>query len=295
MNPARSTTAGAAYLDLQRLARDNGRPVQECFQHYVLEAFLDRLTRSPHRDQLVLKGGALLAAFGERRPTRDLDLQAQAMSNDADTILGLVIEIASVAVDDGVDFDIPSAATRVIRDEDAYSGVRVSMLAALATARLSFHVDVNVGDPIRPAPENVDLPRLLGGALNVRGYPLAMVHAEKIATAIARGTINTRWRDFMDVVMLAGRHPIGGDTLLTALRDVATHRDLDLVPLSSVLDGYGDIGQSRWAAWRRKQQVEDRTPESFDQLVANFVAFADPAVAGEVVGRTWDPNAQRWR
>ena len=35
-------------------------------------------------------------------------------------------------------------------------------------------MDVNVGDPISPAPENVRLPRLLGGDVLLRGYPIAI-------------------------------------------------------------------------------------------------------------------------
>jgi hypothetical protein len=65
------------------------------------------------------------------------------------------------------------------------------MTAQLATARPHFHVDTNVRDPISPAPKNVRLPRLLGDEIVLRGYPLEMVHAEKIVTAIARGTVNT--------------------------------------------------------------------------------------------------------
>jgi Nucleotidyl transferase AbiEii toxin, Type IV TA system len=76
--PTRANTAGRAYLDLRKLARENHRPVDELLQLHVLEAFLDRLTSSRFTEQLVLKGGVLLAAFDERRPTRDIDLQAQA-------------------------------------------------------------------------------------------------------------------------------------------------------------------------------------------------------------------------
>lgn len=47
-------------------------------------------------------------------------------------------------------------------------------------ADVTFHVDV--GDPITPAPRRVAIPKLLGGELHVLGYPLVMVHAEKIVT-----------------------------------------------------------------------------------------------------------------
>ena len=39
---------------------------------------------------------------------------------------------------------------------------RVSLPCVLASARIRFHVDVNVGDPIWPVPGLVDLPRALG-------------------------------------------------------------------------------------------------------------------------------------
>jgi hypothetical protein len=41
-------------------------------QLYVLEGFLARLAASAMRERFILKGGVLLAAFGSRRPTRDV-------------------------------------------------------------------------------------------------------------------------------------------------------------------------------------------------------------------------------
>ncbi len=84
--PTRASTAGRAYLELRKLARENHRPVDELLQLYVLEAFLARLASSRFAERLVLKGGVLLAAFDARRPTRDIDLQAQALENDMGTI-----------------------------------------------------------------------------------------------------------------------------------------------------------------------------------------------------------------
>jgi len=198
---SRATTAGHAYLDLKARAKAESRLTDELIQLYVLEGFLARLIASDHAAQLVLKGGVLLAAFGTRRPTRDIDFAALDLDNDAEHVLGVVREIAAQTLkeEDGLVFDGARAAADVIRDEDHYSGVRVSMGVALATARTRFHVDVNVGDSVWPPPNQVEVPRLLGGqSLNVAGYPLPMVHAERIVTAVQRGTVNTRWRDFGD-------------------------------------------------------------------------------------------------
>jgi hypothetical protein len=85
--PTRATISGRAYLDLRRKARQDRRPVDELLQLYILECFLARLTVSRFADQFVLKGGLLLAAFGERHPTRDIDLQAQTFDNESAVIL----------------------------------------------------------------------------------------------------------------------------------------------------------------------------------------------------------------
>ncbi len=292
--PTRTTRAGRAYLDLRAKARGDRRPVDELLQLYVLESFLARLAESRFADQLVLKGGVLLAAFGERRPTRDVDLQAEALDNDAENIRAVICAVAALRLDDGVVFDVDGATAAVIRDEDAYSGVRVTMKAELATARPHFHVDINVGDPITPAPQDLHLPRLLGGEVVVRGYPLVMVHGEKIVTAVARGTVNTRWRDFADIYLLSRRHALAGADLAGSVRQVARHRQVELVPLVRVLDGYGEIGQARWAAWRRKQQLEERLPAQLAEVVSAVVVFAGPAVSGNVAGLSWDPSAGSW-
>jgi hypothetical protein len=57
MRPDRTSVAGARYLDLQRKARQSGRPTDELIQLYALECFLERLTRSAFAKSLVLKGG----------------------------------------------------------------------------------------------------------------------------------------------------------------------------------------------------------------------------------------------
>lgn len=168
-----------------------------------LHEFLARLAASDLRDSFVLKGGVLLAAFDTRRPTKDVDLAGIKVVNSTETVLDLVQTVLRVPVaddDDGIEVFPESVTAGVIRDEEQYSGVRVHADAQLASARLTFHVDVNVGDPIWPEPATVAVPRLRGGEpIRLSGYPVHMVHAEKIVTAVKRGIANTRWRDFGDI------------------------------------------------------------------------------------------------
>lgn len=242
----------------------------------------------------MLKGGLLLAAFDARRPTRDADFAARNVTNDVQQVTRLVQEIAAIAADDGLVFDIDSARGEVIRDEDAYSGVRVHLDCRLASAKTYLNVDINVGDPISPAPEPIHIPRLLDEdeTIDLLGYPLPMMYAEKIVTALQRGTVNTRWRDFADVYLLSRQHPIDGDDLETALQAVARHRVVGLLPLAEALVGYADVPgvQPKWSAWRRRQQLDGRLPELLADVLEQVYAFTDSAIAGAAAGKEWRPG-----
>lgn len=98
-------TPGRAYLDLQRLARDQGRNTQQLFELYVHERFLARLAESRFADKLVLKGGMLLAVLDVRRGTRDADMLARGLASDESSLRAATSEIASIPMADGVDFD----------------------------------------------------------------------------------------------------------------------------------------------------------------------------------------------
>lgn len=157
-------------------------------------------------------------------------------------VLEAVRAITAQPIDDGLVFYDDEARAEIIRDEEEYNGVRVTMTVELASARMAFHVDVNVGDPVVPTPGRVELPRLRGGTVTLLGYPLAMVWAEKIVTMLERGEVNTRWRDFADVYLLAARHDADGDEPMAALDAVAKYRGVrlrGLLPDLEALPGTG--------------------------------------------------------
>lgn len=190
--PPRDTTSGRVYLDLRARARAEGRPTEELLVLYVLARFLYRLSVSPHRDRLILKGGMLLAALDQRRPTRDVDLLATAVANDLDTVAAVVRDIARIDVDDGTVFDTGRMTTQQIRERDLYAGVRVVVPATVDRAQQPLRVDVNVGDPVTPAPQRIAYPALLDEPFELVGYPIETVLAEKLVTMIALGEVNTR-------------------------------------------------------------------------------------------------------
>lgn len=284
-----SDLAKNRYLMLQRAARQLGRPTDELMLIYVLEGFLARLGSSDHASKLVLKGGMLLAVFTERRPTRDIDLQAIDLANEVEIVGSLVSDIASTHKRDGVKFAVSTTSTELIREGDDYSGIRVSMDAGLHTAKLRLKVDVNVGDPVWPQPMEIEVPSVLKELAPIRlvGYPLPMVLAEKIVTAVARGVASTRWRDFADIVLLSATNRVDGGELQGAMAAVADYRQVELSPLHEVLDGYVGFAQKRWELWLERQGLEDRLSFDFGEVLERVFAFADPALSSLVENSTW--------
>ena len=146
-----------------------------------------------------------------------------------------------------------------------------------------------MSDPIWPAPTAVAVPRLRGGEpIELSGYPIHMVHAEKIVTAVQRGAANTRWRDFGDIWTLSRQHPVTAGDLAQAIEQVARHRNVTIRPLAGVLDGFADMGQPRWVQWRRRSN-SDHLPEQFAHVLQPVIDFADAVLTADVPDRAWDP------
>ena len=293
--PTRETTAGRVYLELRKRARAEGRGTDELLVLYVLERFLYRLSISAHRDRLVLKGGMLLAVFEERRPTRDVDLLGMAIANEAGSVAALVTEITAIEVDDGVAFRADQLTTQTIREQDVYAAVRVAMPATVASAEVALKVDVNVGDPVTPAPVEVAYPALLAEPFTMIGYPLETVLAEKLVTMMARGDTTTRDRDFADVWLLTGHHRIGREQLREAITATAHHRDVALAPLGDVLSRLATDRQDNWRRYTTRTGLDGGVPATLAEVIADIAAFVDPVLdATPGSDASWDPTTRRW-
>ena len=116
----------------------------------------------------------------------------------------------------------------MIRDTDPYTGVRITVPASIARARHPLRIDVNVGDPVTPAPVEIAYPTLLGEPFEILGYPIETVLAEKIVTVVDRGDATTRERDFADVLILARRHALDAGLLREAIHATGAYRGSDL-------------------------------------------------------------------
>jgi len=283
-------TPNETYLDLQKLARAQGRNTQQLFEIYIHERFLARLSESRFADRLVLKGGMLLAALDLRRATRDADMLARGLASDEDNLRAVVGEIAAIPMADGVSFDATEISIAAIRENADYEGVRLTLPVDLGGAVLKLRLDLSFGDPVKP--RLISYPTLLGDrGFRLLGYPLEAVIAEKVETMMSLGDANTRDRDYGDVYMLSGIHPVKADPLRLALRTVAEHRHHELRSLGPLLQTLREDRQRTWEAYRARVGLVG-LPERFSDVVDGVVGFIDGLQADGVA--RWHPIERRW-
>jgi predicted nucleotidyltransferase component of viral defense system len=292
--PSRATTSGRAYLDLLARARREGRPSDEMLTLYVLERFLYRLSVSAHSNRLLLKGGMLLSAFGQRRPTRDIDLLAKTTSREPAAVADLIREIAAIEADDGVVYETSQMTTMIIREQDLYAAVRVAVPARIDRARQPLRVDVNVGDPVTPAPTVVTYPALLGEPFPLLAYPIEAVLAEKLVTIVARGDTTTRDRDFADILLLAGRHDIDAASLSEAITATATFRKIALRPIRETLVTLGTDRSREWERLITRAGLAALLPSDYTEAISQVAAFADPVITAKATSARWEHRRHRW-
>ncbi|AKU18099.1 nucleotidyl transferase AbiEii/AbiGii toxin family protein [Luteipulveratus mongoliensis] len=273
---------GAIFRQIQNKARSDGArtgtptPTAEYLTRHALESFLDRLSRTEYKDDFVLKGGILLAVYGVRRPTKDVDAEAIGRPVTSGHIVEVVRDIAALDLGDGVRFDVNTISVHEIRDDAEYAGMRMRISCYIGPQKVVVAWDVSAGDPIVPLPRRVRVPRVLGDDIEMLGYAPETSVAEKGVTILERGVASTRWRDYVDIVQLAEKHGVDENLLLESATAVARYRKVALRPITPVVVGYGAIGQVKWAAWRRKERVEDISEPDLDAQLAKVAAVLDP-------------------
>lgn len=284
------------FRQIQRQARSiaaterRPAPTSELLTRHALESFLDRLTRTDHANDFVLKGGILLGAYDVRRPTKDVDAEAVNADVSAEHVAQVVRDLSEVDADDGLLFDLGSLSVQEIREHDDYPGLRVRVKARLGTQTCQISWDISTGDPIVPSPRRVRVPRVMGADIEMWGYAPETIVAEKGVTILERGISSTRWRDYVDIVRLADTQELDPDELRRSAEAVARYRGVDLQSIGDAVDGYGTVGQAKWAAWRRKEGVEGISEADLDEQMALVASALDPIFNNDPTPRRSPPD-----
>ena len=265
---------------VRNIAKGDSAKAQGLIRNYVTERFLERLSLSRYRSNLILKGGTLVAAMVglDNRSTMDVDTTLKKLPLNESTVRTIVDDIIAVQIEDGMTFEIKSVSQ--IMDEVDYPGIRLMLDATLENMHTPLKIDFSANDVITPR----EMPfafRLSfeNRTISVMAYNLETVLAEKLETLLSRGTANTRMRDFYDIYILTKTPTLRTDitTLKTAFRGTCNKRgslillpDLDLI-LREISESTSMV--ALWRSYQRKYQYASDI--SWNEVMSSVRALAD--------------------
>lgn len=270
--PAKNVVASVRQR-LLNLRQATGEDYNALLTQYAIERFLYRLSKSDLGDRFVLKGAMLFRVWSGalHRPTKDLDLLGQG-DPTPDAVADAVRQVLATPVpNDGLSFDPETVVAAEIREEQEYGGIRIKLVAMLGNARIPMQIDVGFGDAITPAPAVHPYPTLLDqDAPQLRMYPPETVVAEKLEAAVVRGMINSRMKDYYDLLVMFRTYEFDEQVLARALAATFKRRQTELpadVPVG-LSDEFGRDADARrlWREFLRRLQVED-APAELNEVV----------------------------
>jgi predicted nucleotidyltransferase component of viral defense system len=280
-----SKISEAALKDrIKNLAAEKGTTVTDLLKKLYLERFLARLGRSDYSDKLIFKGGNLLGYYLEiGRQTIDLDFLLTKIKAEEPSVKKTFEDIAGTKSDDGFAMSF----VRIENLEQAhmnYPGFRVILNIKLVDGKLTdnLQIDVGVGDKVEPEKQKIELlayrnAPLFEESVSLLVYPAESIYAEKLETVASKGSINSRMKDFHDLILM-GREPglLDKELLGESIVDTFQHRGTALdLPIKfddaqfTTMNNYWSAHGSTMGAW----WVEHKMPEHFKQAVLEINHF----------------------
>lgn len=188
---------------IKNVARENKADARTLMRIYMMERFIERISKSRYKNNFIIKGGMLVTAMigVAHRSTMDIDTSLKNQNLSADDARKMIDEIKDIDLGDGVAFEVKEVSD--IMDEMEYPGIRITMNAIMEKLVTPMKIDISTGDIITPRAIEYQYKLLLDNrTISLWSYNLETILAEKLQTVLARGVLNTRMRDFYDIKML---------------------------------------------------------------------------------------------
>jgi predicted nucleotidyltransferase component of viral defense system len=200
---------------VHNLSNGNSTKAHVLIRNYFIERFLERLSRSVYRENLILKGGVLISALVgiTMRSSMDLDTTVKGIPLTEEYARSIITEIISIPLPDRVTFELISV--NGIMEESFYQGIRIKLNARLEKMRNLIQIDLSAGDVITPKAIEFSYQLLLEKRIiPLLAYNLETVLAEKLSAIMSLGLFNTRMRDFYDIFLLSCTQSVRIDPLV---------------------------------------------------------------------------------
>ena len=188
---------------IKNFAKEKNMDSRTVLQEYVLERFIDRISKSKYKNDFILKGGMLISSMVgvDLRSTLDIDTTIKGFEFTLDKLNEVLNEIIETNIGDMFNFKI--LMNKKIMEETEYHGYRVTLEANFDTISQKFKIDISTGDIITPNEVKYNIKQMLSDdKIEILAYNIETILSEKIHSIIQKGEDNTRARDYYDIYIL---------------------------------------------------------------------------------------------
>lgn len=188
---------------IKNFAKEKNMDSRTVLQEYILERFIDRISKSKYKNDFILKGGMLISSMVgvDLRSTLDIDTTIKGFEFTLDKLNEVLNEITETDIGDMFNFKI--LMNKKIMEETEYHGYRVTLEANFDTISQKFKIDISTGDIITPNEVKYNIKQMLSDdKIEILAYNIETILSEKIHSIIQKGEDNTRARDYYDIYIL---------------------------------------------------------------------------------------------
>lgn len=213
-------------------AKDYKLNPQILLTRFFMERFLERISKSKFRTNLVLKGGVLISSMVgiDSRMTKDLDLTINNLPLNEIFIKNAITEIINVKIKDGTKFELLDL--KPIREEFDYPGFRARLACFFDKTQNVIQIDITTGDVITPQEVQFRYNLFLEKrSIDITCYPIETILAEKLESILSKNITTTRMKDFYDCYLLGKLYiqTINKKNLLLAFKFTAKNRKTEFI------------------------------------------------------------------
>lgn len=266
---------------LLNLSKKENIEFQVLISRFLHERLLYRISIFEFSNHFVLKGGTFMYAIQgiKTRPTTDIDLLGQQITNDVDTLCNAFRKICNTESSDEVHFLPETIKGDPISEQEKYNGVRVFVVAKLGTIRQRLQIDIGFGDVVTPGNLQLEYPVLLDDMETpvVRAYSVETVIAEKFQAMIDLSLFNSRMKDFYDIYNLMVEDNYNPYLLGEAIVSTFKNRETSYIDEHSLFTSAFATDNQRilnWNAFLRKIKRDQQL--SFEEVMSVIKLKLEP-------------------
>jgi Nucleotidyl transferase AbiEii toxin, Type IV TA system len=286
-------------------ADKRGRFFNEILQYYGMERFLYRLSKTTYANDFILKGGLMFYGLDVpmRRPTRDIDFLGIEEYTQKDLLTVLHTAMSVSFPEDGVIFDTNTLRLSQTQTEANQGGIRITFVGHLGNVRLPMQMDVGFSDELASETLDIEYPVLLSDmeGPQLKGYPLESIISEKFHAMIRFADLNSRWKDYYDIYLLAEAFEFDSQPLINALTATFSNRPTqltDAIPYG-LRDKFAVANQENWASFLNKSKLENAAIEDLKGVINRIWQFIEYPLQGvkaeaQIREKHWTPD-NGWR